>query len=224
MKNFLLFFFICFAIQSVGAQSLTLSPDTAHAKFDPIFMDLKATLEVCNTTGKEISFYWKFEQTMGPFYEPFLCDLNACYGPDKTECPATDPNVLMAGQCYPLDLHLNSEGVFECGKFIFTVWVVGDTTDNASATNAFKCTTSADDEILEAMSVYPNPASTLFHISNGDIVDGVEVVNMLGSPVKSYLKPRTNAFDISDLRKGIYFVRLKDDNGNVLKSIRLYKQ
>ncbi len=227
MKKFILLVLICFVAFSAETQSLSLSPDTAHAKFDPIFNDLKGTSEICNTSGKVVQFYWKFEKTTGvEACTPYLCDLNACYGPARTVCPTDAPNELMPGQCYPLDLHLNGMASQECCKFRLTTWVVGDTTDSVAAIYTFNCesTSTTNDDLIEQMSIFPNPTSDVFHIKNSDFVYGVEVVNMLGSSIREYDRPNTNTFDISDLKKGIYFVRLKDANDEVLKSIRLYKR
>lgn len=64
----------------------------------------------------------------------------------------------------------------------------------------------------KSLSVYPNPATDVIHISmkNGD-AQSVEVVNLAGQSV--YSAKATNSLNVSFLPAGVYIVRVKDANG-----------
>jgi hypothetical protein len=76
-----------------------------------------------------------------------------------------------------------------------------------------------DPELNNHMPIYPNPTSgllTINHSFNGDIL--LEIYNHQGSCIRKF-KPNPNfpVIDISDLKKGIYFVK------NQTKEINFYK-
>ena len=70
-----------------------------------------------------------------------------------------------------------------------------------------------------SIKIFPNPTNGIFTIKN-DKIKSVEVINALGE--KIYSTQITNnqiAIDISDKPKGIYFVRIKTEEGTVVKKI-----
>ena len=66
--------------------------------------------------------------------------------------------------------------------------------------------------VVNNFSLSPNPASTYFTL-NGD-VQSVQIYSITGQLVKSFKSNFTNEsqFEISDLNKGIYFVKVKNEN------------
>ena len=68
--------------------------------------------------------------------------------------------------------------------------------------------------------IYPNPTNKFINIKNknGENIEKIEIFNSLGKLIKpndinnSYL-------DVTDLKKGIYFFRIKTENGIVTKKI-----
>jgi hypothetical protein len=69
----------------------------------------------------------------------------------------------------------------------------------------------------------PNPASNSFSISVA--TSKVEIYSVTGQLVKSFNKAYelNYSFDISDLNKGIYFVKAADENGRE-KTMKLIKK
>lgn len=64
---------------------------------------------------------------------------------------------------------------------------------------------SVEETILEPVKIklYPNPASDYLVIESPGSVDNIEIIDLLGRPVKS-VKPAGNLLDISDIPPGIY--------------------
>ncbi|MDZ4682731.1 MAG: T9SS type A sorting domain-containing protein [Saprospiraceae bacterium] len=65
------------------------------------------------------------------------------------------------------------------------------------------------------ISIYPNPSGDFLHFRTSEPIEQVEVVNTLGSLVKTILKPGS-AIDIRDLPNGIYRLNFLDRNHRVL--------
>ncbi len=71
------------------------------------------------------------------------------------------------------------------------------------------------------VSIYPNPASESFKLTCPIPISKVEIYNMIGKKVKSLLNKNLNYFDVSDLRNGIYLIRVLDSNYKSIKVLRL---
>jgi len=73
------------------------------------------------------------------------------------------------------------------------------------------------------ISIYPNPANEILNIeSNENIVD-IKIYNGFGQIVFSS-SPQNNNLRIntSDFNSGIYFVKIKTENENIVKEIAVY--
>ena len=57
--------------------------------------------------------------------------------------------------------------------------------------------------------VYPNPASSYFAVNSEVEVESVVLYDLLGKAIKSYNK--SDRYDVSDLNKGLYFVKVNND-------------
>jgi hypothetical protein len=67
-----------------------------------------------------------------------------------------------------------------------------------------------------ALKVYPNPASSVLYIefqSN----ENAEIVNVLGQLVRSVTVQGAAVVDISDLKTGVYWVKMGDRVGSFVK-------
>ena len=73
------------------------------------------------------------------------------------------------------------------------------------------------------IALYPNPANTQFSISINtpeQIVFNVEIKDIFGKTVKSKNNLSNNAnIDIRELSSGVYFVKIKTDNNEVVKKL-----
>jgi hypothetical protein len=57
--------------------------------------------------------------------------------------------------------------------------------------------------------IYPNPAKTHFKIDSKIAIDSIIIYDTLGKTVKTFQS--SDSYDISDLEKGLYFVRVNND-------------
>ncbi|MFK8039423.1 MAG: M4 family metallopeptidase [Crocinitomicaceae bacterium] len=72
------------------------------------------------------------------------------------------------------------------------------------------CAPLGIEESIQSISIYPNPASTVFSISTEglNVTDDVRIYSISGNLVKTINSSSTMSIDISDLSSGIYIVRL----------------
>ncbi|ARV05305.1 alpha-amlyase [Polaribacter sp. SA4-10] len=77
---------------------------------------------------------------------------------------------------------------------------------------------STEDVALEnnIFKIYPNPASNTFSLTNEALI--VSIYDVTGKQVKTYSKEsiKNNLYEVSDLNKGIYFIRIKNIKNQLL--------
>jgi len=89
--------------------------------------------------------------------------------------------------------------------------------------NLYAGTTSSKDISVNAIRVFPNPAADYFQISNSSQVHKIVIYNILGKEVKTLFHYNSANHDISDLKKGMYMIRLLDSKNKIIKTVRLSK-
>ncbi len=78
---------------------------------------------------------------------------------------------------------------------------------------------SVEDEILETLFVYPNPATDYVHIKYTQKIDVVIMYDMLGKQVA--IAERTEKIDVRHLSKGMYLMRIESDGKVQTKKIAI---
>lgn len=73
------------------------------------------------------------------------------------------------------------------------------------------------------IAVYPNPALDYFTITSESQVSHITINNIIGKQVKAFKRSELNRYDIASLKKGIYVVRIFDNNDQLVKALRLSK-
>ena len=115
---------------------------------------------------------------------------------------------VLPGNTYHLKMAIAdvADGVFDSGIFL-----------KAQSMKSYNMTTGINEGITKSFSFYPNPAKDKIEISileNSEI----EIVNSIGQVLQK-INSRDNSItiDISDFAKGIYFVKVKSENGISVK-------
>lgn len=71
--------------------------------------------------------------------------------------------------------------------------------------------------------IFPNPVDDYFQLSNQDGVKAIRISNIAGKEVKRFTVKSDKNYSISELRKGIYIVRLFDHRDEPITVLRLSK-
>ena len=69
-------------------------------------------------------------------------------------------------------------------------------------------------------SIFINPTTGLLNVfGNFNEETSVKIINNIGQVVLSFKTPTNFTIDLSDLKKGLYFIKIKSDNESMTRSI-----
>lgn len=92
------------------------------------------------------------------------------------------------------------------------------------ADESFGIASSSSDYTNPKISIFPNPASDFITIDDEEnVVHRVTFFNVLGKEMASYDASSRKKFEMMDFQNGIYLVQLKDNQGQILRTIRVRK-
>jgi len=74
------------------------------------------------------------------------------------------------------------------------------------------------------ISVFPNPVTENFSISENEAVEKIIVYNMLGRPLKRFSYLEGKKYKISDLSRGVYLVQMVNEKNKILSTKRITKR
>lgn len=102
-----------------------------------------------------------------------------------------------------------------------------NTCDEGPFSSGFKFTTKeqlgVNDQSIEGLVVYPNPAKNILNISASTVITNVEVMNVLGQVlISETLNTNEKQVDISTLSTGNYFIRVTSNTST--KVLQIIKQ
>ena len=77
---------------------------------------------------------------------------------------------------------------------------------------------STSDNVLSEFKIYPNPTSEkLFISSENNHIQSISIFSVSGKKVKEITASPISSIDVSNLSKGIYFIKIFSSEGNVVK-------
>ena len=230
MKQFLLLFFVSLGL-SVSAQlNLNISPAPISVEDSPNAPDIKVDFTVSNMdVNNEASFLWRIANAddIPEGWYVYICDINLCYFHTVHTCPESNPNLLGAGASHEFQYHVTPHGFENEFTGMFELFTADQPDVVLSSVEITVSTlTSSTDEIedLENFAIYPNPTAQSFQIKNDKNVGSIAIYNIIGKQIENHIHTPGNLYDVSHFRKGMYFVRLFDVDGQTIKSIRLNKE
>jgi len=77
--------------------------------------------------------------------------------------------------------------------------------------------------ISTSISIFPNPATHYFKVTDNDDIQELIVTDLLGKKVKSFRYASESQYDVQDLRKGMYLIQVISKDQKILKIQRLIK-
>ena len=79
-------------------------------------------------------------------------------------------------------------------------------------------------EKTQDIKLYPNPALDKFSLKDtSPSIKYITINNIIGKKIRRIVVNANNSYDVSDLRRGIYIVRIFDTGDNLVKALRLSK-
>ena len=93
------------------------------------------------------------------------------------------------------------------------VWVLGNTDIQTAYGNCSSLTLSTSVDVIDLVTLYPNPTSDFVRISAGESIDFVRVFDVTGRVVKESSPNKSDfSLNVSNLSKGVYLVKLNAGN------------
>ncbi|MFN4972440.1 MAG: T9SS type A sorting domain-containing protein [Bacteroidota bacterium] len=216
MKKFLLVFMYVLPI-SVFAQ-FTLTNRNVGVS-GPNTYEPNASTSMTNNSMNPLDtmFVWRVIEYTNPsawilaFCDPFYCNSN-------TKLDSSNSFVLKSGKSGLLKADIFFNGVSGIGVMKIRIYSVMDSSisDTFTITATSWLTSVKKSAALKNLSVYPNPATEYVMVDvPSKTSTAIEVYNVLGSKVHTH-QHESGAqarLDLSDLQKGVYFIRIYDKSG-----------
>ncbi len=206
-----------------GQLSLALDPASFVMTGTPSQTDISYHVKVINTSNQTASILWSRRVTGAPAeWWTWICDSNVCYEPPVNSCPQNKPNVIAAGDTIEVQMHLNPRSVEGTGSFDLNLTDMDGnilaTIDGEVLISQISGTKDASDVKL---TVYPNPTSDYFQISDVQGLRYIELFNIVGNKIKTFDAAPQRQYYVGELNEGMYLVRLLDSTKKILKTVRL---
>jgi hypothetical protein len=108
-------------------------------------------------------------------------------------------------------------------EYCYTVRAIGDEAESAHSEKVCVKTLGEDiEELTSSVNIYPNPVSDKLYIKTEAEIEEVVVYDVYGR-VQNLRNSETqklrNSIDVTDLNSGVYFVKVRTENGNIVKRI-----
>ena len=211
---------------SLAAQvTLTLTPQSVQLDVDPLQFETVAHSWLTNTSDEMKTFRWvRIVESITTGWESAICDMNACY---STTVDSTDSNtdvILAAGDSTVIDVHIRPGGLEGSAHVKVAIKEVGSLENRIEGNYHFNQTSSSSEVVRSDLKLFPNPSSEYFQLTDYDKIDKIILYNLVGRELRSFNAYPGAKFDVEDLTRGMYLVRLVDERRRVVKTLRLNKR
>ncbi len=208
-------------IKIVGGYEIEDKNITVKATITP-YIDI-ADVKVFMTVNEKTTTGNKGSNGLTEFHHVLMCMLTGSEGLDTS---------FYAGerQQYEFVYDMSTTNVEEMDDLEVAVWIQSYVTkevhNSATLTEGFKEDNEDIDNITEeqisSVQVYPNPVNDKLYIATEEEVEDVVVYSITGVIVgqqSTVNGQQTLTIDLSDLKSGIYFVKINTGKGNIVKRI-----
>lgn len=231
MKKLILSFFLFsfLALGITGQANLSFSPSPFVATGHPSSNDVSFHLEVTNNSNFDAFVLWEREVPAAPQgWLTWICDKNLCYLPTANACSPEKPNILAPGEKMDLQIHINPANIEGTTPYNLTFRdyenpdvILGQVQGQVMISNTVS---TKNNPATANLSVFPNPTSDYFQVSETTGLKVIELFNIAGNKVRAYDAVPQKQYAVGDLPDGIYLVRLMTSSGKIIKTIRLSKR
>lgn len=224
MKKLILYFLALLIAPSLFAQSVSFSPKVSKGQGPSTFFQLDAKSNFTNNTTDSV-FEWEVIEISSTRteWEFGLCDPGNCIVDLSVGSKAEF--ILAPGKTgeFKGDFVINDKSGSGSGKVVCYVKSNPSIRDTVEfILNAWVTSVKETVAVNREMSLFPNPAKDRLVIkyqSNSREPISIDVYNVLGSKVKTINHTGLESeINISDLQKGIYFIRYKEGSKTISKS------
>lgn len=227
MRSILLFLLVFAAAQCFS--QITMDRGLTHT-IEAGTDNSAVSVTLTNNSDQRIDFYWEVVRTAEvPSDWSFkVCDNNTCYDWDTSQ-PCDAPAFLEANQTYQFSVYLKPNGESGNHDINFRLLTECDSQSQMIAETNISWIVEGISNTHESgfeshIMLFPNPTADRFQIHDDVNVASLAIFNIVGKNILADTHRPGQSHDVTDLRKGIYLVRLMDRNQDVLKVVRLTRR
>lgn len=220
--------FIVIFLTTVSAYGqFSYTPQPLVMSFGSEVVDNILDFHINNAKDSMYTIYWKLEKDQSTWpssWESKVCDKNTCYLSNKDMCPPENPNFMGLGSTL-FQLHVNPNGDAGSTILVFRLFSDKDFKNEVFKTKIYinSAVSTKNSQLKSDLRIYPNPASDYFSITNNQAVKKLVIYNMFGKEVKSFFHYNNAEHEISDIKTGMYIVKMFDDKNRLIKTVKLNK-
>lgn len=215
MKQILLSIIVLVLGTALAAQGLsfTPSPVVVNGVLSTEFESIGHS-QISNGSSEAKNLRWtRNVLEITPGWLNAFCDKNQCYPPVVGGADFT----LEPAERGTMDVHVYPSGIEGSAVIEIVVVDLADTNSTAVGLYYFNTSPSSTDEPTAVrVKVYPNPSDGLFTIKGDKQISEVQIFSLTGQMVRSFRHNDGQWYNITDLPKGTYLVRLTDRSGQQL--------
>lgn len=185
---------------------------------------------VTNTSDVTQQFFWDIDRPAGipADWDFSICDTNTCYDWGRETSPCNEPSVLAAGASATFTLNTNPNGLSGNHAVNFRILSDCDAASSAIIAKTQTFDVTAPENVTAPQKsdilIYPNPTFNSFQVTDDSNIKSLSIYNVVGSEMMTLRHTKGKYHDVSKLDKGIYLVRMIDNDNDVVKVIRMTKK
>ena len=209
--------------------SISIDPGTYVLTGNPSNPDVNIHLSVVNNSPFEVGLLWsRTVESAPPGWLTWICDKNLCYLPTANASAPNKPNLLAPGEHMDFQIHVNPLSLEGSTPYDITLYDYTEPTvplAHIEGEVIISNSVSVEENSASAkLTVFPNPTSDFFQVSDIAGLKSIDIYNIVGSKVRSYDAAPQKQYYVGDMNDGIYLIRLVSSSKKVLKTIRLSKR
>ena len=227
MKHFLLFilFANAFLLRGQTQVTLTIMPGIVNSSVHPDSFETRGKATLRNTSSQTKRVVWQRNIISLPNgWQSLVCDINQCWTSGVSASP--DTIVLAANGTSNLDAYIRPNQISGSATIELKATEVGNAANTVTGRYLFTTTTNTREVSKNSnlLKIYPNPTTDYFMLNDdGDVISRIVIYNIIGRQVRSFNAVDNFKYSVNDLPEGIYIVRLLNNGGNTVRTIRLSK-
>ncbi len=218
---------VCFAFAgTVSAQAFTLVPGNTVTTQIAANGFIEPEVQALNNTGGDLTRrYELLSNTLNSGWSILFCDNVNCYV-GAWQNGTMDP-IATGVQEMIFKVTFDPQNTQGTGSLVYRVWDETNPTDVDTVTFNFEVTPAVgiEDELLEQIKVYPQPAQSELSVEIPARMTGVELqlLDLSGAEVARQTVNGTQAvMDLSNLAKGFYVLRFNSELAVLNKRIVIH--
>jgi len=231
MKKNLMLSLVCLLSTNIFAQTFSVDTDNASVSGDISSSVIEVAIHVDNISAAPITLRWRLipaSISLPSGWTTSVCDINGCYSPSTY---VKDFNMAIGALDAYVKVSFIHNGNIGTGTEQILLFDIADSAGTVQTLNyeAIVSPVSINEIKNEiSLNIFPNPTNNLLFLDIDPIyiVSKIEVYSVVGAKImEQYVNPAfsRNSIDVSNLKNGMYFVRILDLNNKVLKATNFTK-